>query len=217
MSDERMQILRMIEEKRITPDEGAKLLEALVAEEENDRQQTTDASDGGAGILPSGTEIPTSDGEILEETSPAQAAPPDFPGFGHLWLIPLAVGGVLTTIGLGASLLIQLASPGSFFLICGLMPFLLGLGVILLAFWSRTAHWLHIRIRGEQRISLSFPLPLRLAGWILRLVRPYVPQLEETGLDEVILSLDEGLAGEGGFFVDVQDDEDGEHVQVYIG
>ena len=92
-----------------------------------------------------------------------------------------------------------------------------GLTVVLLAFWSRTARWLHVRIRGEQRVALSFPLPLRLAGWILRLVRPCAPQLEKTGLDEVILSLDEGLAGEGGFYVDVQDGEAGEQVQVYIG
>jgi len=41
--------------------------------------------------------------------------------------------------------------------------------------------------------------------------------LEETGLDEVIMSLDENLGGEDYFYVDVQDDKDGEQIKVYIG
>lgn len=217
MSDERLQILRMIEEKQLTPDEGIQLLEALSAGEEVALEQTDTENEGEPASLPPVSKTPPAQSELLEEATAAYPAPPDWATFGHLWLIPLAVGGVLSAVGLGLVLLIQVASQGSFFLVCGWMPLLAGLATIALAFWSRTARWLHIRIRGEQRISLSFPLPLRLAGWILRLVRPFVPQLEETGLDEVILSLDEGLAGEGGFYVDVQDDEDGERVQVYIG
>lgn len=206
MSDERLQILRMIKEGQITPDEGIRLLEALSGVVEGAGEKVAS--------LPPITEIPPAESEWPEEPATAYAAPPDWAGFRHLWLIPLAVGGVLSAVGLG---LVVLVGPGSFFLVCGLLPLLLGLAVVGLAFWSRTARWLHIRIRGEQRISLSFPLPLRLTGLILRLVRPYVPQLEETGLDEVILSLDESLSGEGGFYVDVQDDEEGERVQVYIG
>jgi len=212
-----MQILRMIEEKRITPKEGIKLLEALAYTEENVSEQAPAEEEIDVGELPSVPEPPPPESESLGEAATDRAASPDLASFSHLWLIPLAAGVVLGAVGLGLILLIQAASPGSFFLVCGLMPLLLGLAVVVLAFWSRTARWLHVRIRGEQRISLSFPLPLRLTGWILRLVRPYVPQLEETGLDEVILSLDESLGGEEYFYVDVQDDKDGEHVQVYIG
>jgi hypothetical protein len=217
VSDERMQILRMIEEKQITASEGIKLLEALSAAEEDVTEQATVEDEGEISELPPVTELPPPESEPVEESVADQAAPPDFANFGHLWLIPLAAGAFLGAVGLGAILLVQAASPGSFFLVCGLMPLLLGLAVMGLAFWSRTARWLHVRIHGEQRISVSFPLPLRLTGWILRLVRPYVPQLEETGLDEVILSLDESLGGEDYFYVDVHDDEDGEQVQVFIG
>lgn len=217
MSDERMQILHMIEEKQITSEEGIKLLEALTTAEENVLEQAAAADESNASVLPSVMETSPPESGAFEEAPTDHATLPDFAGFRHLWLIPLAVGGALGAMGLGFIVLIQIASPGNFFLLCGGMPLLLGLTTILLAFWSRTARWLHIRIRGEQRISLSFPLPLRLTGWVLRVARPYVPQLEKTGLDEVILALDESLTGEEGFYVDVQDGEDGEHVQVYIG
>jgi hypothetical protein len=211
-----MQILRMIEEKRITPDEGVELLEALSAGKEGGLAQFAATGEEVAAMPLSPAETPVAESEWSEEPA-APTVPADMPNFRHVWLIPLAAGGVVSAVGLGSILLIQWASPGSLFLLCGWTPFLAGLAIVLLAFWSRTARWLHVRIRGERRITLSFPLPLRLAGWILRLVRPYVPQLEKTGLDEVILSLDEGLASEGGFYVDVQDGEAGEQVQVYIG
>ncbi|UCC65255.1 MAG: hypothetical protein JSV36_09545 [Anaerolineae bacterium] len=217
MSEERMQILRMIEEAQITPEEGIELLEALNASGAKASGQATvqeegdvDASPPVAEPLPSGT-------ELLEEGAAEHDESAEFVSFGRLWLIPLGAGVVVGAVSLGIVAFIQAISPGSFFLVCGLMPLLLGLAVILLALWSRTARWLHVRIRGEQHISLSFPLPLRLTGWILRLVRPFVPQLEETGLDEVILSLDENLGEEEYFHVDVQDDQDGERIQVYIG
>lgn len=217
MSDERMQILHMIEEKQITPAEGIKLLEALSSGEKVGLEQTDAGDEGESALLSPVAETPPAESELPEETVAVSAVTPDFAGFHHLWLIPLGAGGLLSAVGLGFIVLIQVALPGSFFLLCGGMPLLLGLATILLAFWSRAARWLHIRIRGEQRISLSFPLPLRLTGWVLRVARPYVPQLEKTGLDEVILALDESLTGEEGFYVDVQDGEDGEHVQVYIG
>lgn len=217
MSDERMQILRMIEEKRITPNQGVELLEALSIAEEGISEQIDIADSGVSEPQLSAAWMPVAEDESPEETTEPSAAPPDFSGFRHLWLIPLAAGGLLSAIGVGLFVLVQAISAGSFFLICGVLPTLLGLAIILLAFWSRTARWLHVRVRGEQRISLSFPLPLRLAGWLLHLVRPLVPQLEEMSLDEVILSLDESLATGGGFYVDVQDGQDGEQVQVYIG
>ena len=217
MSDERMHILRMIEEQQISSDEGIQLLEALFAGEEAAVDQIDSRDEGEPGPSPPAVGKLTAEGELSEETVAPRTAPPDFSGFHNLWLIPLVAGGFLSAVGLGFIVLIQTASPGSFFLLCGGIPLLLGLMTILLAFWSRTARWLHVRVRGEQRISLSFPLPLRLAGWVLRLARPYVPQLEETGLDEVILALDESLVGEEGFYVDVQDGEDGEQEQVYIG
>ncbi len=217
MSDERMEILRMIEQEQISPAEGVQLLEALSAGEEAAVEQADTLGEGESSPVSPAVETTFTQGEPPEEVVAPPTTPFEVPKFGHLWLIPLAVGSFLGAVGLGLIILIQNASPGSFFLLCGGMPLLLGMVTVLVALWSRTARWLHIRIRGEQRISLSFPLPLRLTGGVLRLVRPHVPQLKETGLDEVILALDESLVGEEGFYVDVQDEQDGEQVQVFIG
>jgi CHASE2 domain-containing sensor protein len=86
-----------------------------------------------------------------------------------------------------------------------------------LTWWSRTARWLHVRVREEeQRINISLPLPLRPAAWALRLARPWVPQLKDTAVDELILSLAEADVEEEILIVEV-DEGEGEQVEVRIG
>ena len=90
---------------------------------------------------------------------------------------------------------------------------------MLLVLWSRRAPWLHVRIseEGKRKLTLSFPVPLTLAAWVVRIIKPFVPQLKETGVDELILALrDSGVRGEP-ISIDVQDDEAGEQVEVYFG
>jgi hypothetical protein len=111
------------------------------------------------------------------------------------------------------------AGGAAFWLLCGWFPVLLGLGVVILALWSRRATWMHLRISeaGRRKMTLSFPLPLRLAAWGLRIAQPYVPQLQDTGVDEVVLALRESARQGEPVFIDVQDDEAGEHIELYIG
>lgn len=90
-----------------------------------------------------------------------------------------------------------------------------------LAWASRTAPWLHVRVHqrpGEtpQKIAISFPLPIRLAGWGLRTFGHYIPNMEGVDLEGVMKAIDESAKDGTPFFVDV-DDEDGERVQVFIG
>jgi hypothetical protein len=88
--------------------------------------------------------------------------------------------------------------------------------VVALAWWSRTARWLHVRIRDEgTRINFSLPLPLSPAAWLVRLARPWVPQLRDTPVDELILSMAE-MEDEGILALEVNEGE-GEEVQVYFG
>jgi hypothetical protein len=49
------------------------------------------------------------------------------------------------------------------------------------------------------------------------MVQPFVPQLKDTGVDDLIIALRDSTSHDEPFFVDVQDDEDGERVQVYLG
>ncbi len=109
------------------------------------------------------------------------------------------------------------ATPG--WRVCGWLPMIVGLLVALLAWWSRTARWLHLRIseQGKPKMMLSFPLPLTLASWVVRIIQPFVPKLKETAVDDLIIALRDSTSRGEPFFLDVEDDEEGEHVQVYWG
>ena len=110
----------------------------------------------------------------------------------------------------------------SFWFFCTWVPLALGLILMALAWYSRTARWLHLRIyqgAGEwpQRIALSFPLPIRTSAWALRKFGRWIPQLEGTSIDELLLALDQNTTSDQPFYVEVEDDKDGDRVQVFIG
>jgi hypothetical protein len=102
--------------------------------------------------------------------------------------------------------------------ILGWVLFVLGAISLALGWWMRGARWLSIRVHEEKRtkISLAFPVPLGLLYWAARLARPVVPQLRDTPVDELVLALHETLRDEEPVVVDVHDDEDGDHVQVFL-
>jgi hypothetical protein len=131
----------------------------------------------------------------------------------------MMAGGGILILGALIMALVYATSAARGWLVCGWLPMLLGLGIMLLVLWSRRAPWLHVRIseEGKRKMTLSFPVPLTLAAWVVRIIQPFVPQLRETGVDELILALrDSRVRGEP-LFVDVQDDEEGERVEVYFG
>jgi hypothetical protein len=102
--------------------------------------------------------------------------------------------------------------------LCGWIPLFVGLSVVTLAAWARTAHWIHLRVRDHgEHVALSFPLPLGLAAAVVRVARPFVPRLRDTAIDEAILAVRDGLEGNEDITIDVQDDEEGERVQIDFG
>ena len=112
------------------------------------------------------------------------------------------------------------ASGFGFWFACSWFPFLISVGIIALAWASRSAHWIHIRIKqphGErlQKIAISFPIPLTLMAWFLRTFRGKIPGMEGTNTDEMILALHH-VTPDKPFYVEVNE-ESGEHVEVYIG
>jgi hypothetical protein len=134
----------------------------------------------------------------------------------------MSVGGVITVVSV---ILMYLAYRSGgviyFWFLCTWFPFLLGILVMLLAWTTRTARWLHVRIHQEEdewprNIAISLPLPIRLTAWIVRLVRPKIHGMEGTNLDEVILALEKTSPKEP-LYVQVDEGENGEKVEVYIG
>ncbi len=195
MDEERIRVLQMVEAGTISAEEGARLLEALEA--------------GRPAEAPHQPEAPPS----------RSGPPPELAGqWRYAWLYVLYVGVGIVMVG-GLLLSVVYAGGSALWGVCGWPLLIAGALVTGIGAWSRTARWLHVRVTGrDHRVAVSLPLPLRLTAWGIRVARRFVPQFEETGLDEVIMSLDDAT-GAGGqpFYVDVTDQGDGEHVQVYIG
>ena len=98
---------------------------------------------------------------------------------------------------------------------------LLSLGVVgvILGWWLQRARWLYVRVRQVDgpNITIALPLPLGLVAWGLRIAQPFVPQLKDAGVDELLLTMQKELHDGHPFIVEVDDEEDGEQVQVYFG
>jgi hypothetical protein len=201
MSEERLQILKMVEEGKLSTEQAIQLLDALNGQE-----------------LPEELEY-VEEPEMVEDP-PTPAA--DLPSAGNWWLYPTAAGAVVMAIGAPLVALGLTGKAALFWAIfCGWIPFFIGLAILTLGVWSRTARWIHIRIDnrdGARSFALGFPLPLTLSAWVVRMMRPFVPQLRETAVDEAILALRDGMReGEDQpVYIDVQDDEDGEQVRIQI-
>jgi len=161
------------------------------------------------------------DGEVI----PTETAPPDneeLQKWKRWWVIPLWVGAGVTVIG-GLLMYWAFRANGyGFWFACTWFPFLLGVVLLAFAWNSRTAPWIHVRVhqapgKNPKKIAISFPIPVRLTVWGLRIFGHYIPQLEGTSLDEVILALKDVAKDGTPLFIDVDDNEDGERVQVFIG
>lgn len=198
MSAERKKILEMVSSGQLTAEQAATLLD-LVAEPEPLETQQGD------------------DSQPVAAASPA-AEPAWREGHAY-WLYPLFAGTVVMLIGgTVVANAYQQSRVGLGTWICGWIPLSLGLLTIILAAWVRTARWIHLRVIGkDDRLSLAFPLPLRLGALVLTMARPFIPQLRKTAVDELILTLRESLADDQPITIEVEDEEEGEYVQIYIG
>jgi hypothetical protein len=208
METERIDILKRLEAGEIDVEEAATLLAALeTAGREAPRFEAP---------LPDVPRVEALSGWSSPAAGPAESRQSRWASF---WIYPMMAGGGVLILGALVIALVYATGAAQGWLVCGWLPMLLGLGIMLLALWTRQAPWLHVRIseEGERKIALSFPVPLTLAAWVVRLIKPFVPQLRETAVDELILALrDSRVRGEP-LFVDVQDDEEGERVEVYFG
>jgi SHOCT-like domain len=218
MGEEQLQILKMLEEGQIGAEEAAELLAALRPEEEERSLAAQPQAALHVRTTDEAVEEPAPRPELSAERAPAPGWEGPPARWSRFWIYPAMVGGGLLILGAVVLGLLYAAKAASGWRVCGWLPMILGMVVAILAWWSRTARWLHLRVKekGERNIAFSFPLPLTLTAWVLRIIRPYVPQLKDTGVDEMILALRDTDLDEP-FFVEVQDDKEGEHVQVYIG
>lgn len=210
-SNERLEILEMIQQGKISPEEGLKLIEALAESWDAEDQEYLLAREEMLYPPPStesGDPLPVISSEEMEN-------------WRRWWVIPFWIGVGITVLG-GALMYWGWAARGiGLGFIAAWIPFLIGLGIMTLGWNSRTGPWIHLRIRqkpGEspQRISLSFPLPIRFFAWSIKTFSKWVPDLPE-GAEEVLLALGDFSPGDSPLSINVDDEEDGEKVNIYIG
>jgi len=206
MNEAQDQILRMLEEGKITAEEADKLLAVL-------------GPDQGVGTV-AGDVVITEEPETGSGQSSYQR--PDYSRYQTLWHIPFFIAaGSLLLSGLGLALMYQaderVATLG---FLCIWSIFLLAFAATILIVLARQAPWLHIRIQeqGGRRIAISLPLPLRLANRVLRMARYIVPKNQAMHLDTAATFVD-AMGDDPNrepIIIEV-DDDDGDKVELYIG
>ncbi len=224
--NERLQILEMIENGTITASEGASLLKALEADymvedmsfdsEDEPEPFVTDEAGYSKGNEPAAEPL---SGDVIADTFD-----PEIEKWKRWWMIPLWIGVGITVIGGLLMVWAYQASGFGFWFGCSWLPFLLGVAVMVMAWSSRSARWLHLRIQQEpgewpRTIAFSFPLPLRFAAWFLRTFGQFIPKVNETGVDfdQLIQVLENSTNSETPFYIEVDEGDNGEKVQIYIG
>jgi hypothetical protein len=212
---ERQQILKMIDDGKISAEQGLVLMRAL-EEAANEEPELEEAG---------------SDVDVVVEEPQSQAgqsgveasSSPDFERklkkFRNLWIIPL-VAGVILTIG-GAYMMYAAMQAGGlgFWFFFAWLPFMIGVLLTALGFSSRTSRWIYLNIRqkpGESPQRIAFGFPLSLVSWGVGLAGNFIPEKEDFAVSEVMKALTGSALTSEPLMVDVHDD-DGTHVQVYIG
>jgi len=220
---ERIQVLKMIENSQITPEEGLHLMEALdqspvenevgadIAGTDSESQNNLETNKDFCGVQAEKSSFET-DPRITRIKSAAR----------RLWQIPLWVGigiTILSAVGMYAIM----SSPGmNFWFYSMILPLLLGVAIVAAAVGSHKARWIFVNIEqkpGEKpaHIFLGFPLPLKLAAWFLRTFGDRIPDLKKTNVAEVIAAVETGLTGGEPLIIHVDEGDNDERVQVYIG
>lgn len=198
--NERLKILEMLEQGKITASEASELLDAL-----------------GSG----------DDSEEFITAAPAEvtAAPPNMDRFRHFSQLPLAAAsGLLALVGAGLVLTYEYAQgPATLGLLCLWTLFIIAALATGLAALAMRAPWLHLRVKEKagKRIAISLPIPFPLVRIGMQIARGHVDQETLAHLDTAEVFLSEYDRSRGGarselLVIDV-DDEDGDSVQIFIG
>lgn len=207
-SEERKKILQMVEEGKISAQEAASLMRAL-DEDAHPVQAEIDILHTEAASGFEGSEAP----EFEEVKSRAR----------RFAMIPLWIGVFVAVMSAWGIYSIQQSTGVNFWFFCLMVPLLLGVLLIALGAGGQGSKWLYVNVDRRQahdwpqNITLGFPLPLGLTAWFLRNFGHNIRGMGKTNVDEIIQVLDATGKSGAPFIVNVHDNEDGEHVQVYIG
>lgn len=232
---EYMKILKMIEDGEISPDEGARLLQEIGSgnpspEEPLDALGILSKIDRGEISAEEGIHLLENTQSETEEDDEKDAGE-DEPAHMHSkisneeiskwqqwWTIPLYVGiGIVVLSVLWLNSAYQSSGYG-FWFFCSWLPLSLGILLMVLSWRSKSGPWIHVRVRGpKENVAISIPAPIGLTSWALRNFGHFIPQLEKTSVDEILLALESTSKNNAPLSVVVDEGDNGEHVEVFIG
>lgn len=223
MDDERRLILNMISEGKITAEQGLELLQALSSAHPEDQDVET-AQPGEDDLLSERNEGFDATGDLPGTVNHPQmpALPPYAKKWQRWWIIPFWSSIAFAVISGSVMIWIMRTSGTGFWFYCLWVPLLLGVALSAYFWQSRAARWLHLRIASQagekpRQIAISIPLPLRFAARMLRPFQKYIPGLENVSLDTLLKAIDEAADAGQPFYINAQDEEDGDQVEIFIG
>lgn len=80
---------------------------------------------------------------------------------------------------------------------------------------AQPARWLRIRVTdgysGKQKVSVN--VPMGLVNVAMKMGAKFAPEVGDIDMEEIIEAIQSGAQGK---IVDVQDDEDGERVEIFV-
>jgi hypothetical protein len=204
-SEERKKILQMVADGKISAEEAATLMKALEDSVEEEIEV-----------------IGTESGFSYERS--------DAPEFDHVRRRAMRFSGAFLWIGIlftifsaWAMFSIQQKAGINFWFVCMGMPLFLGIAAIALGAGSRTSRWLYVNVDRSQaedwprNISIAFPLPLGLVSWFLENFGSRIEGLKDANVDGIVQAIAMAKNITEPLIVNVDDGDDGERVQVFIG
>jgi hypothetical protein len=205
-AEERKKILQMVEDGRISAEQAASLMRALDADPDPTEVEVIETGTGFS-------EERTDTREFEEVKRRAR----------RFAMIPLWIGVAITVLSAWGIYSVQQSSGLNFWFFFLMIPLFVGVLLIALGASGQTSRWLYINVDrrhahdGPRNITLGFPLPLGLAAWFLRTFGHNIHGMRNTNVDEIIQILEATGKSGAPLIINANDDEDGEHVQVYIG
>jgi hypothetical protein len=214
-SEEKRQILKMVQDGKITADEAMTLIKALeqdseAAEPEMEVYQAAPGSGRRAERVEASEKTDAPEFEEVKERARRFA------------MIPLWIG-VGFTVLFASLMYYSIQSSGfGFWFYCLTFPFLLGVFIVAISAGGMNSRWLFVDIHqkpGETpgRITLGFPVPLGLVGWFMQTFGHHIRGMDQEKANGIAEMIKMTATSKSPLIVNAQDDEDGERVMVYIG
>lgn len=206
-SEERKKILEMVAEGRINAEEAAKLMRVL-----------DDAVQEPIEVIPPAS-TPGWEKVDAPEFEQVQRRARKFSG-AFIWI------GVFITVLTAWAMSSILQNAGvNFWFLCMSMPLFLGILLLALGASSRTSRWIYVDVDrrksrkgdGPLRITLAFPLPLGFASWFIKNFGHLIEGLKDQNIDLVLQAIAATRNMTEPIIVNVDNSDEGETVQVFIG